>query len=301
MELVDCVLRTDGTGKELVQHGTVMFPVAGYYVNLSAEDVGWHWHDELEAVLVSEGEIISAGGARREPVQKGNGFFINTGVLHSEWRTGEEGTCHFHSLVFHPRLVGGSVDSIFWQNYLRPLLGNRAMDMVILNREFSWQREALTCIEQAWQALEYKKPGYEFMVRAALSRLIFLLYLHSEAPGKSVSDKAVRDGSRIKAMLQFIQAHYGEEITMGDISASALISESECLRCFKTTIGTTPIQYLRRFRLEQAASLLAETDEKISAIGGYCGFQEMSYFARAFRQLFGATPSEYRQERRKEA
>ena len=97
-------------------------------------------------------------------------------------------------------------------------------------------------------------------------------------------------------MLQYIHNHFGEEITIDNIAASAAISKSECLRCFHNTIGTTPIQYLKNYRIERAAELLTDTEDKVVDLGIQCGFQDMSYFARAFRKVKGYTPTEWREK-----
>ena len=95
-------------------------------------------------------------------------------------------------------------------------------------------------------------------------------------------------------MLQYIQSNYAEDLSTENIARSAAISGSECLRCFRTMVGTTPIQYVKQLRIQKAAELLASTDRKIADIGALCGFQEMSYFAKTFRTLKGCTPREYR-------
>ena len=110
--------------------------------------------------------------------------------------------------------------------------------------------------------------------------------------------KALRDEQRMKAMLRFIQENYSEELTTEKIAGSANLSDSECLRCFRAMVGTTPIQYVKQLRVQKAAELLASTDRKIADIGALCGFQEMSYFAKTFRTLKGRTPSAYRAEKR---
>lgn len=133
-------------------------------------------------------------------------------------------------------------------------------------------------------------------MRERLSALIFLLAKHCPAAEKKPSEKALRDGERIKTMLQYIQEHYAQELTLTKIAASAAISENECLRCFHSMIGSTPIQYVKQVRIQKAAELLTSTDQKISDIGAECGFQEMSYFAKAFRELKGCTPSELRKK-----
>ncbi len=134
------------------------------------------------------------------------------------------------------------------------------------------------------------------MARDRLSWLIFLLSAHSPAARKAPSEKVLRDGERIKTMLRYIEEHLGEALTAARIAQSAAVSESECLRCFRSMIGTSPIQYVRQLRVQRAAELLEATDWKIADIGAACGFQEMGYFARTFRALKGRTPSQYREE-----
>lgn len=98
----------------------------------------------------------------------------------------------------------------------------------------------------------------------------------------------------MKQMLSFIQQSFGETITVRQIAQSASISESECMRCFRQTIGTTPGAYLKNYRLQYAAELLKNTDISVASAASRCGFQEMSYFSRAFRNVYGCTPSGYR-------
>ena len=69
--------------------------------------------------------------------------------------------------------------------------------------------------------------------------------------------KALRSADRIKRMLQYIQDHYAEDVSVDQIAASASISASECLRCFHDMIGTTPNQYLRDRRASVQQSFCA--------------------------------------------
>lgn len=284
---------TDPKGRELIEHGTALFPVACYHDDLSVMDVPWHWHDELEAFVVESGTARAAVNGEEHIVRRGEGIFVNTGALHGVWPVGEE-TCRLYSLVFHPRLVGGSVDSILWQKYLEPLLSDPGRPFVCFTGPVEWEQEAVEAIREAWQACASETEGFEFTVRERLSRLVFLLAKHCPATEKRPSEKALRDGERIKTMLQYIQEHYGEELTLAKIAGRAAVSENECLRCFRSMIGSSPIQYVKQVRVQRAAELLEGTDQKISEIGAACGFQEMSYFAKVFREIKGCTPKEYR-------
>ena len=119
---------------------------------------------------------------------------------------------------------------------------------------------------------------------------------HLDFIESNTSTKKLRDSQRMKNMLQYIDENYSENITINEIAGSVSLSVSECLRCFHSTIGTTPIQYLKAFRIKKAAELLTNTNMKIVDIGIICGFQDMSYFAKTFRNIYGCTPSKYREK-----
>lgn len=294
MALRSCgAMMTDRQGRELAEHGTPLFPAACYYDNISEVEVPWHWHNELEVLVVVAGTARVAVGGTNCIVKQGEGCFINAGVLHGVWPEGAE-SCRLRSLVFHPRLVGGSVDSILWQKYLEPLLSGPCRPFIHFGTAEDWEREASRAVQEAWQACAAEEAGFEFEVREQLSRVIFLLSQNCPAAAKKPTEKSLRDGQRMKDMLQYIQDHYTEELTLAQIAQSVAISENECLRCFRNVIDSTPIYYVRQLRIHRAAELLAATDKKISDIGALCGFQEMSYFARVFRELKGCSPREYR-------
>ncbi len=124
MALSLCRTTVDDSARELMEHGTAAFPIACYHDDLQAEPVPWHWHEELEVLVVSEGMILATAGGEKFRLGKGEGLFINAGVLHGDWPL-NAGSCRLHSMVFHPRLVGGNPDSVFWQKYLQPLLDQR--------------------------------------------------------------------------------------------------------------------------------------------------------------------------------
>lgn len=233
MALSLCRTTVDDSARELMEHGTAAFPIACYHDDLQAEPVPWHWHEELEVLVVSEGMILATAGGEKFRLGKGEGLFINAGVLHGDWPL-NAGSCRLHSMVFHPRLVGGNPDSVFWQKYLQPLLTDPSRPCAVLRPTVDWQHEAI------------------------------------------------------------------EDISVEQVASSASISPSECLRCFHDMIGTTPNQYLRDQRARRAAELLCGTGLRVTEIAMQCGFQDASYFARAFRQVYGCGPTEYRRKARRE-
>lgn len=295
MALALCCTKTDLRGRELAQHGSLQFPIACYRDDLAQGPVPWHWHTELEVLVVAKGLAVAAVGKRRFLLGPGEGVFINSEVLHAVWDREESG-CRLHSAVFHPRLVGGGQDSVFWSDYLQPLLENENQECSLFDGSAPWHREAVQAIESAWTGCAEEPAGYEFEVRGALSRLIFLLSRHRPAPQACRPGKAAREEERVKRMLEYIHQRYASELTTAAIASSALISESECLRCFRRVIGLSPIQYVMRYRVQKAAELLSASALSVSEAGARCGFQDASYFAKTFRALKGCTPSQYRKK-----
>lgn len=297
MALSYCEIKTDEQRRELVNHGTGFFPIACYEDDLKKQDVPWHWHDELEAIVVSEGSAVIAVGNEKKVIQKGEGFFVNAGILHGLWCTGEAESL-LHSVVFHPRLIGGNMDSVFWQSYMQPMLANDLLNCVHLDGAEEWHQSAINNIEQAWESCKQEDFGYELNVRNSLSLLVCGLSKYHPSSVEHLSEKEIRDSQRIKLMLQYMQEHCAEPLSIAQIARQAMISESECIRCFRATIDSSPIQYLKQYRIQKAAELLRATDEKIADIGTLCGFMDTSYFTKTFREHKGCTPSRYRSTKR---
>ena len=294
--LSECNTTVDGVNRELLAHGTGAFPVACYHDDLRQCGVVCHWHEELEAARVSEGSVAVTIGSRTRVLRQGEGFFVNTGVLHAARAVGE-GPSRLHSLVFHPRLVGGSPDSVFYKEYLNPLMHSPEQTNFWLRRGNPEEARALEAIERAWRACAQEPRHYVFLVREGLSELMALLLdPRRDLPPPPKDDRTRRDNERVKQMLAFIHNAFADPLTVADIARSAAVSPSECLRCFRRTVGQTPVQYLREYRLRRAGELLAGTSLPVAQVAADCGFDDVSYFTRVFRQYRHMTPTAYRRK-----
>ncbi|MBK9967582.1 MAG: helix-turn-helix transcriptional regulator [Holophagales bacterium] len=84
------------------------------------------------------------------------------------------------------------------------------------------------------------------------------------------------------------------ELSMRDVAAALGVHPVHLARAFRARLGTTPGDYLRRTRLERAASLLARGQESLSSIALSTGFCDQSHLSRSFRREYGLAPGEYR-------
>ena len=150
MKSQPCNVTTDSRGREMVRHGTPMFPLACYDEDLRDYSVEWHWHEEFEFILIREGMLKVYVENDRIRLQPGEGIFINSEVLHAAERMGEEPGRYLYA-VFHGRLLGGSADSVFWQKTVRPLMKDPELRYLLLKADGSWQQETADCVKLAWK------------------------------------------------------------------------------------------------------------------------------------------------------
>ncbi|WNR43976.1 AraC family transcriptional regulator [Paenibacillus roseipurpureus] len=99
----------------------------------------------------------------------------------------------------------------------------------------------------------------------------------------------------ILSALSWMNVHFAEDISLNDIVIQTNVSPEHLIRLFKQHEGTTPIQYLWKYRVTRAIELLMSTGLTISEISECCGFKTPAHFARLIKQYKGKTASEIRQ------
>lgn len=107
---------------------------------------------------------------------------------------------------------------------------------------------------------------------------------------------------KLRDTVLYIESHYGDSITLSDISANARINHTTLTTLMKEELGCTAIEYLMQYRITIAKKQLAFTDVPIKDISNMVGFKTVQHFNRIFKEISGTTPAEFRKtavERRK--
>jgi AraC family transcriptional regulator len=134
-------------------------------------------------------------------------------------------------------------------------------------------------------------------------RLLASSLAHEIVDHAVLSQVGLRHGLRPKGglapslrrqLVEFIEAHLDQPITLGDLALRCNLSEYHFARMFRTSFGLPPHQYLLARRLHRACQLLRLGELPLGQVALLCGFASASHFSNRFRQAFGATPGEYR-------
>ncbi|MDD4773004.1 MAG: AraC family transcriptional regulator [Eubacteriales bacterium] len=100
----------------------------------------------------------------------------------------------------------------------------------------------------------------------------------------------------INQMLQYIDTHYMEKMTMEDLSRLIYKSAGHTIRVFKQYTGYTPFAYIKTYRIMKACQLLDITDYSVKRISKETGYGSVSHFISDFKVAKSVTPQEYREK-----
>ncbi|MBQ7485958.1 MAG: helix-turn-helix transcriptional regulator [Clostridia bacterium] len=283
----------DETLMESVSHGNSAYPFQYYYENIWDFDfhcIDWHWHAELEYLYVKSGKAICFVADDRFELKPGMGLLINSRILH-RFEAVEDTI--IPNIVFSPSLLAAE-ESLLYQKYIKPFLESGPA-CLILDDTVSWQAECLRIMLGVFDTQEEPSPS-EWRTVEQLMTFWRILQAELKADEPASHDED-RNHPRLQVMMQYIQEHYREQITLTEIAASAFIGKSTALTVFSQGIHISPVAYLIRYRLKQAAVMLASTEKSVSAVSESCGFQSSGYFCRKFRELYKMSPQTYRRSR----
>lgn len=101
---------------------------------------------------------------------------------------------------------------------------------------------------------------------------------------------------KLPIAISFLQANLHRAITVADIAQSVELSQSRLFDLFKSQVGMSPFQYLKKARLERARQLLETTLWNVKVVAGEVGYNDCSHFMREFKKAYDSTPSEYRDD-----
>ena len=131
--------------------------------------------------------------------------------------------------------------------------------------------------------------------------IIGQLYLIMDALIQGSSNKKRLQGGKLSRFyaqeaLSFIEQNYTLPITVEDMANRCNLDRSYFGKVFKDMTGQSPQDFLIRYRMSKATTLLTSTSLSIGDISVQVGYPNQLHFSRAFRNIYGMSPRQYRQQ-----
>ena len=283
---------------EQISHTTDSAPYSIHFTKVAphAEPALYlHWHNEMEFLYVTEGNLLFQIEDVSFELHTGEAVFIPSGTLHSA-KSIDTAPVSFYALVFSPEFIISSFDTAAYNTYVLPVMHNNlAFAVALQGGGASWQKECLDLLRN----ILFSEPKEELVIRGQLLLLWNTLYQNHI----TTLDAAVRHpggnqtlSGQLQPVIDYMQENYSQPLTLDELSSIVHLSEGQFCRSFKHLTGMTPFAYLVRYRILQSCRELSTTNKKTTDIATSHGFNNISYYNRAFLKVMNMTPTEYRKQ-----
>ena len=146
--------------------------------------------------------------------------------------------------------------------------------------------------ERLFAAMQSTKPGDAATCDAAVSEIIAIAF---EARPSLLDAAAPELPPAVVKSLEQMRLYYHKPTRVAELATMAGMSESHFSRMFKAAMGTSPIDWLRRERINQAKRRLVESDDAIKEVAQQVGYSDQFFFSKDFKKMTSLTPTQFRQ------
>lgn len=243
-----------------------------------------HWHKELELLLVLKGEVQLIVNGNRQELKEDDLFLVNSGQVHST-------SSHADNILVAIQINPEACDHTY------PQIKNTFFEWPSDENRKEYQEmftELRRCI--ALMVSEYRRneKGYQIAVEGYLNTMLLLILRNVPQSIKSDTLRNSKELQRIQNIIEYVNRHYTEKITLEQMAKNEYMSASYLSHFFKARMGITFQEFLNYVRLNKAIALMNKSSDNIGNIALDCGFANVKSFNNAFREAYGTTPGEYR-------
>lgn len=246
-----------------------------------------HWHDKIELLYVIEGEMVVRCNNEYYTAKGGDLIVVNSDELHQGFC--KVGSVEYYCIIFDTMLLHSRRTYACEAKFIDPITQNRILFCNMVENDL----QIGNYIRRFVSEYENREIGYEIAIKATIYELILnLLRYHVKQILIPIEyDSRVKNLKRFNRVLEYIENHYNEEITIDYLSAMEGISRFYFCRLFKSMTGSSLNEYLNILRINKAEAILKSGRMNVTETALSCGFNDSNYFSRKFRKYKNLSPS----------
>ena len=151
-------------------------------------------------------------------------------------------------------------------------------------------RKASPVFKKLFRLIPEDAPSSPALIHAQVAELVAQAYCARQQFG----ELAPKIPPALARCVEQMKLFYFQKHTVPSLARLAGLSPTHFSRVFKTSFGTSPIDWLRRERISQAKRRLADTSDDIKEIAEQVGYSDRYFFSKDFKKHTGFTPSQFR-------
>ncbi|HVU31961.1 MAG TPA: AraC family transcriptional regulator [Opitutaceae bacterium] len=250
------------------------------------------WHPYCELSYNFEGRITQCVGAEMAEREAGDLMLLGSNVPH---RTTLYGFPQWQVSVFFPATflfeMAPEQDGV---RLLSRFQNCRTVEDWLVRPPGAVRRRVRECFERLAAEARSRRIGGELRMRALLLEILGEI-LAWDHPGDAhgAETEAQTGWSHLHKALAHIREHFAEPVYIAQLARVAGTNESRLTALFKANLGMSWLQYLRGYRIAQAAAMLAQGGARVTEVALSVGFETLSHFNTSFRSFTGVTPTEH--------
>lgn len=244
-----------------------------------------HFHDWIEIVYLVKGTLEVHDNSRLISLRKNDFVIINPMSIHST------------------RCIGGNqaillqIPVAFLKKFMPDVVHYHFE--IDPDTEDEGKRTRLDRIRSIMSELlfayENKAEGYLFYCYSLVFELLYIcIHSFSRRMDEETLVKSQKNQLRMRQIMEYVHAHYQEEVMLHDIADTVGLNQVYFSRYFKQQTGITFLEYLNTVRMEKIHRELLHTDYCIKDLLEKNHFYNYKLFMRMFKNAYGCTPKELR-------
>ncbi|MCX8132233.1 MAG: AraC family transcriptional regulator [Clostridia bacterium] len=256
-----------------------------------------HSHHYLEISYIKEGKGKYQIDDKVYDIKQGDIFLFNNIEKHVLVVEPPE---RLTNLVIHfePRFIWSQTDNSFDSRYLQVFYNRNRNFSNRLERSSPAAEKISNLFIEIDEEFNNSQHGHELMIKVRLLNILVLISrCYACIQEDSNCKQAIGYGlACINKVLDYIDTNIDKQISLEELANIAHMNPSYFSTFFKKYNGINPLRYVKSKRIEKAVEYLKFSDKTITEIGSLCGFNNMTSFYNAFREVTATSPTEYRQK-----
>lgn len=250
----------------------------------------WHYHEEVEFLLVLRGEMMVFCPDSQYLLRKGDIAVFGSSEPHY---TVQQNGGPLSYLVFQIDLrkywdLSTMSSMVHFSEVMRPL---SAINYIYRTNDDVRSRTA-AIIQEIYSEMNDKRIGYDLSVSSRVKNMLLLLLRHDAKKQLHYNDNQLLE--RFKPVIDYVEEHLDEKLTVSELCGMTNMSYTHFIKTFKKAVGMSFTHFVVHKRIKKAEQQLLTSDASIAEVAESVGISNLGHFYELFRRFNDCSPKQFK-------